>query len=32
MSGKRRRPTGEIPATVPAAAKPPADVGTRAAD
>jgi hydrophobe/amphiphile efflux-1 (HAE1) family protein len=32
MSGKRRRPTGEIPATVPAAAKPPADAGTRAAD
>jgi multidrug efflux pump subunit AcrB len=32
MSGKRRRPTGEIPATVPAAAKPLADAGTRAAD
>ena len=32
MSGKRRRPTGEIPATVPATAKPPSDAGTRAAD
>jgi hydrophobe/amphiphile efflux-1 (HAE1) family protein len=32
MSGKRRRPTGEIPATVPAMAKPPADAGTQAAD
>ena len=32
MSGKRRRPTGEIPATVPAAATPPSDAGTRAAD
>jgi hydrophobe/amphiphile efflux-1 (HAE1) family protein len=32
MSGKRRRPTGEIPATVPAAAQPPSHSGTRAAD
>jgi hypothetical protein len=32
MSGKRRRPTGEIPTTVPAAATSPSDAGTRAAD
>ncbi|HEX9524171.1 MAG TPA: efflux RND transporter permease subunit, partial [Reyranella sp.] len=32
MSGKRRRPAGEIPVTVPAAAQPPSDAGTRAAD
>ena len=32
MSGKRRRPTGEIPAVVPHAADKPADAGTRAAD
>ena len=32
MSGKRRRPAGEIPATVPATAKEPSDAGTRAAD
>ena len=31
LSGKRRRPTGEIPAAVPAATDPP-DAGTRAAD
>jgi multidrug efflux pump subunit AcrB len=31
LSGKRRRPTGEIPVTVPAATHPP-DAGTRAAD
>jgi len=32
MSGQRRRPTGAIPAIVPAAAKPPPDAGARAAD
>ena len=32
LSGKRRRPTGEIPAAVPAAAAPPPDAGARAAD
>jgi hydrophobe/amphiphile efflux-1 (HAE1) family protein len=32
LSGKRRRPTGEIPATVPVIADKTADAGTRAAD
>jgi multidrug efflux pump subunit AcrB len=32
LSGKRRRPAGEIPAVVPAAATAPPDAGTRAAD
>jgi len=32
MGGKRRRPTGEIPAAVPAAAELPPHSGTRAAD
>ncbi|HTR83881.1 MAG TPA: efflux RND transporter permease subunit [Reyranella sp.] len=32
LSGKKRRPTGEIPAAVPAVAAHPADAGTRAAD
>ena len=32
LSGKRRRPTGEIPATVPAIADHAHDAGTRAAD
>jgi hydrophobe/amphiphile efflux-1 (HAE1) family protein len=32
LSGKRRRPTGEIPATIPAISESPADAGTRAAD
>ncbi|MBV8393518.1 MAG: efflux RND transporter permease subunit, partial [Alphaproteobacteria bacterium] len=32
LSGKRRRPTGTIPATVPAIADKPAEAGVRAAD
>jgi hydrophobe/amphiphile efflux-1 (HAE1) family protein len=32
LSGKRRRPTGEIPAAVPAATEMPAHVGTHAAE
>jgi hydrophobe/amphiphile efflux-1 (HAE1) family protein len=32
VSGKRRRPTGEVPASVPRAPDTPADAGTRAAD
>ncbi|HEY6979567.1 multidrug efflux RND transporter permease subunit [Reyranella sp.] len=32
LSGKRRRPTGEIPAAIPAISESPADAGTRAAD
>jgi hydrophobe/amphiphile efflux-1 (HAE1) family protein len=32
MGGKRKRPVGEIPATVPHATAHPADAGTRAAD
>ena len=32
VSGKRRRPTGEIPAAVPHAADKSADADTRAAD
>jgi hydrophobe/amphiphile efflux-1 (HAE1) family protein len=32
MSGKRRRPTGEVPASVPAATEKQGDAGVRAAD
>jgi multidrug efflux pump len=32
LSGKRRRPTGEIPATVPAKEHIPGEAGARAAD
>ena len=32
LSGKRRRPTGEIPASIPAATDDKGDAGTRAAD
>jgi multidrug efflux pump len=32
LSGKRRRPTGEVPSSVPQPAPPSSDAGTRAAD
>ena len=32
LSGKRRRPTGEVPSSLPQPARPSSDAGTRAAD